>query len=181
MTINYKIDEKDFLIYQLYIASKSHRIKRKRQRSKIMIPLLYLGLGLLLLFQNKTLLAIIFFIVGFLWFIIYPLWEKQRYIKHYQSFIKENYQDRLSKTITLELHNDFILTKGNGNESKVLTTEIEEICEIPTIILLRLKGGHSFILPKEQMSNLDSVRTRLRELAIHLNINYETDEKWKWK
>jgi ABC-type multidrug transport system fused ATPase/permease subunit len=181
MTIDYKIDESDFLTHQLFVASKSERIKRKRQRSKIVVPLIYITLGLFFLFQDKISLTILFFIIGLLWFFIYPLWERRHYIKHYKSFIEEHYKDRLGRTATLEFNNDFILAKDNGSESKLLTTELEEICEISTTIFVRLKGGQSFILPKDKITDFDKVKARLKELAGHLKIKYHLDEKWEWK
>ena len=181
MTIDYKIDENDFLMHQLFVASKSDRIKKKRQRNKIILPLIYVAFGLLFLFEDKYSMTIIFFIIGLLWFFIYPLWERRHYIKHYQGFIKENYKNRLGKTTTLEFSNDFILAKDNGSESKVQTTELEEICEIPKTIFVRLKAGQSFILPKDKISNIDNVIIRLKELADYLKIKYDIDEKWEWK
>jgi len=181
MTIDYKINENDFLTHQLFLASKSDRIRKKRQRNKIVLPLIYIAFGLLFLFQDKVSLTIIFFIIGLLWFLIYPLWERRHYIKHYKGFIKENYNDRLGRIATLEFSNDYILAKDNGSESKVLTTELEEICEIPTTIFVRLKGGQSFILPKDKISEFDNLKARLKELANHLKIKYDTDEKWEWK
>lgn len=181
MTINYTTDENDFLTHQLFIASKSDRIKKKRQRSKIAGPLIYIAFGLLFLFQEKVQLAIVFFIIALLWFIFYPLWERQHYVNHYKSFIRENYKDRLGRIVTLEFSNEYILARDNGSESKVLTTEIVEICEIPTTIFVRLKGGQSFILPKDKITDLDNLKAKLKELANHLEIIYELDEKWKWK
>lgn len=181
MTIDYIIDENDFLTHQLFLASKSDRIRKKRQRSKVILPLIYIAFGLLFLFQDKVSLTIIFFIIGLLWFFIYPLWERRHYIKHYKGFIKENYKDRLGRTATLEFSNEYILAKDNGSESKVLTSELEEICEIPTTIFVRLKGGQSFILPKDRITDFDKVKARLKELADHLKIKYGTDEKWEWK
>lgn len=181
MTINYKINEKDFLAHQLFLASKSDRIKKKRLRSKIMMPLIYIAFGLLLLLQDNVSLTIMFFIIALLWFVVYPLWEKQHYINHYKSFIKENYKDRLGRVATLEFTNDYILARDNGSESKVLTTEIEEICEISSTIFIRLKGGQSFILPKDEINDIDKVKARLKELAEHLKIKYDQDEKWEWK
>ncbi len=181
MTIDYKIDENDFLTHQLFVASKSDRIKKKRQRSKLIVALIYVVFGLLFLLQDKISLAIIFFIIGILWFFIYPIWERRHYINHYKRFIRENYKDRLGRTATLEFNNEYILAKDNGSESKILTIELEEICEIPTTILVRLKGGQSFILPKDKITDFDKVKARLKELAEHLKINYETDEKWEWK
>jgi hypothetical protein len=181
MTINYKIDENDFLTHQLFVASKSERIKRKRQRSKILVPLIYIALGLLFLLQGEVTLTIIFLIIGLLWFFIYPLWEKQYYIRHYKGFIKENYKNRLDRIATLEFTNDYILAKDNGSESKVLTTELEEICEIPSTIFIRLNGGQSFILPKDKIIDFDNLKARLRELANYLKIEYTLYEKWEWK
>ena len=62
-----------------------------------------------------------------------------------------------------------------------MTTEIEEICEIPTTIFFRLKGGQSFILPKDKITDLENVKSRIKELADYLKIKYNTDEKWEWK
>jgi len=181
MTINYKIDENDFLTHQLFVASKSDRIKKKRKRNKVILPLIYVAFGLLFLFQDKVSLAIIFFFISLLWFFVYPLWERRHYIKHYKGFIKENYKDRLGRTVTLEFNNEYILAKDNGSERKILTTELEEIREIPTTIFVRLKGGQSLILPKDKITDFDKVKARLVELADHVKIKYDTDENWEWK
>ena len=181
MTINYKIDENDYLRHQLFVASKSERIKKKRLRSRILVPLIYVVLGLYLLFQSNIPLAIIIFIFGMLWFFVYPIWERRHYIKHYKGFIKENYKDKLGITATVEFENDYILAKDSGSESKILTTEIEEINEIPTTVFVRLKGGKSLILPKDKIANFDNLKARLKELANHLKIEYIIDEKWEWR
>lgn len=181
MTIDYNLDENDYLTHQLFVASKSDRIKKRRLRSKGIVPLIYIVIGLVFLFEDKFVLTISFFIFALLWFFIYPLWERQYYVKHYKGFIKDNYKARLGKSLTLDFNNDFILAKDNVSESKVLTTELKEIDEIPSLIFVRLKGGQSFILPKNKIANIDEVRLCLKELATYLQINYNIDEDWKWK
>ncbi|MDQ5930073.1 MAG: hypothetical protein QG594_1856 [Bacteroidota bacterium] len=181
MIIEYKLDEKDFLTHQLFIASRSERIRKKRQKNKIIIPLIYVAIGLMSFFQDNYSTTIIFFIVAFFWFTMYPLWERRYYKKHYQAFISENYKDKIGRTATLEFDNDFILAKENGSESKVLTKELEEINEISTTIFIRLKGGQSFILPKDKIPRVENIKARLKELATYLNIKYDIDEKWEWK
>lgn len=181
MTIEYKIDEKDFLMHQLYVASKSERIKKKRQRNKLVLPLIYAALGLLMILDNKYAMSILFFTVGLLWFLLYPLWERRHYVKHYLGFIKENYNDRIGKTGTVEFSNEFIIAKDIGSESKVLTTELEEIGEIPSTIFVRVKGGQSLILPKDKIADIDYVTTRLKEFADLWKIKYCNDDKWEWK
>ena len=170
------------MTHQLYIASTSERIRKKRRRNRIIVPLTYFALGLLIsFFDDKLDLLIVFFVIAIIWYIVYPIWERRHYIRHYRGFIKENYKDRIGRIATLEFTNDFILAKDNGSESKVLTTELEEIIEIPTTILLRLKGGQSIILPKEKISSIDILTTKLKELASHLKIRYKLDDNWKWK
>ena len=181
MIIQYSIDENDYLTHQLFVASKSERTRKKRQRSKVLVPIIYGFLGLLFFFEDNFSLAIGFFTTGLLWYFIYPAWERRRYVNHYRAFIKENHKDKNGKTGTLELSNDFLLAKDNGSEAKIMTIELEEICEIPTTIFLRLMGGQSFILPKDKIFNMENVKNRLMELSTYLNIEYNIDENWKWK
>jgi hypothetical protein len=178
MTIEYKIDESDFLIHQLFAASKSDRIKRKRQRTKVIPSLIYFAFGLFFFLKDKS---ITFLIIGLLWFFIYPLWESRHYIKHYKGYIKEVFKDRFGRSLTLMFSNDFIIAKDNGSESKVLTKDLEEIYEIPSTIFVGLKDGQAYILPKDKIANIDNVKARLKELADYLKIKYIVDEKWVWK
>ena len=83
--------------------------------------------------------------------------------------------------MTLEFDNDFIFVKEGKSESKVHTSEIMEINEILTMIFIKLKGGQSLLLPKNKIENIESLKTRLQELAVFLKINYSIDEKWAWK
>jgi hypothetical protein len=124
MTINYKIDRNDLLLHQLFLASKSERIKKKRQRNKWGVLVVYFFFGSLFLFDHSFTLGIIFFIIGLLWFFMYPIRERKRYIKHYEDFIEENYKERFDRMVSLEFSNDFIIAKDSGSESKILTTEI---------------------------------------------------------
>ncbi|NRT13934.1 hypothetical protein HNP99_000259 [Flavobacterium sp. 28A] len=182
MTLIYKIDEKDYLIYQLFTASKSDNIKKKRQKSKIMIPLIYFTFGLFYSFYNTNYaLGVIFFIISCLWYFLYPIWEKRHYIKHYKKFIAENYKDSIGREINFEIDNEFLFASSNGSESKIITTEIVEINEIPSSIFIKLKSGQSFIFPKSKIANINQVKTRLTTLAAHLNINYKDDPQWEWK
>lgn len=182
MIIEYKIDENDFLTHQLFLASKSDRIKKKRVKNKIIIPIIYLVVGIFFLVKNENrVVFILFLLVGFLWYFFYPLWERSHYISHYKNFINENYKGKVDIMATLEFNNEHIIAKDKASESKILTTEVLEIVEIPTSIYIRLKSGQSIILPKDKIANFSELRARLKELASDLNINYELDETWQWR
>ena len=181
MTVTYHVGEEDYLEHQLFIASISDRIKKKRLRAKILWPSLYIIFGLLFARDENIQPAVVFTTLGVLWFFLYPIWEKHHFRRHYQAFIKENYKDRFHKIISVEVTDNFILTSDDGSESKISTAEIEEINEIPSNIFIRFKGGQSLILPKNKISDIESIKTRLKNLALSLNIKYVIDNQWKWK
>ena len=182
MIISYQLNANDFLQYQLYTASKSDRIKKKRRRNKIIIPLIYIAVAAFYLYSNDTQGAIIFFSLGFLCFFLYSFWERRHYIKNYESFIKENYKNRFHKTIVLEIDQDFISSKDiSGSEIKIATSEIEEINEISSSLFIQLNIGNSLILPKDKIQNINEMIPFLRQLANSLNVKYNIENYWKWK
>ncbi|MFM2386952.1 MAG: hypothetical protein RL660_1709 [Bacteroidota bacterium] len=151
MTITYTIGENDYLSYQLFAASQSERIKKKRRRSRLMTPIGYIILALLFFLKGSVTISIGLLCVALLWFLVYPIWESRHYVNHYKNYIKENYHARFDKPGTLEINKDYCIAKDDASESKFLTTEIAQIQEIPSIILIALKGGQSIILPKEKI------------------------------
>lgn len=181
MIVGYEINENDFLTFQLFTASKSASIIKKRRRAQIRVPIIYLIFVVLLLLVDAYVLAGAFAVIAVLWFLFYPRWESRRYLNHYKTFIKEHYKNRSGRNATMEINDDVILTKENGSEGKLLTIELEEIVEIPTVILMRLKGGQAFVLPKDRINNLEELKSRLKELASYLKIKYSVENEWEWK
>lgn len=181
MTLQFKIDEKDYLTYQLYIASKSRQIKKKRLQNRIIFPILYTVFAIYLLIKESTIMAALFFSFGVLWYFIYPIRERKRYIKYYETFNKEFFKERFGRPMSLEISNNTIISTDEASEVKVATTDIEAINEIATLIFIKLKTGSSFLLPKDKIEGIDLLKKELTALASHLNIPYNSEEDWKWK
>jgi hypothetical protein len=181
MTIEYTLNENDLLTLQLFNASKSETIRKKRQRSRLRVPVAYAAMGLVFLFRDNLTMAIVFISIAPLWYFLYPLWERQQYIKNYKGFITDNQKDKIGKLVTLEISNDFIVGKDSGSESTVATTEVEAINEIPTAVLIRIKGGSTFIIPKDKISAFNALTNQLKELAVYRKLDYNIDNNWAWK
>lgn len=181
MTFELKIDENDYLTYQLFVASQSKTIKRKRKRNKIIVPIFYLVLGVFGFYQSYRSLGVLLCVLAVLWFFIYPLWERNNYIKHYKNFIQENYKDAFGKSAFLEISNQTIFIKDELSEAKVSTSEIQEITEIPTTIYIRMKAGKTLILPKDKIASIQELKSELIRLATVLKISYISDENWVWR
>ncbi|MGM5631740.1 YcxB family protein [Apibacter raozihei] len=182
MKIDYTIDENDFLIYQLFTASKSPKITKTRKMSKFRLPIFLIIIGVLFYFLTQIWYYLIFCsIFGLFWLLLFPKWEKNYYKKYFQIYIQENFSNIFGKTITLELTNDFLFSKEKGYENKIMTSELKEITEIPSLILIKLSNGQSLIIPKNQIPDIKLLKSHLQELASYINIDYIVNDKWKWR
>lgn len=181
MTVSCSLDENDFLTYQLFQASQSDRIIKKRWRNRVLVPVAYIVLALIGYYNTHFILFIFFAVFAVLWFFFYPYWERIRYINHYKGFIKENYKERTGKSGTVNITKDFIIASEGDNKSNISTKEIANISEISSTIFIKLKSGMSFIIPKNKVNQIEELKNYLKELTKELNVNYINEENWKWK
>lgn len=181
MTVTFNIYEKDLVTLQLFLASISDNIRKKRQKTKYMIPVFYILIAIVGVVTGQKVAAISFLTGAVLWFLFFPLWERRSYRKHFTTFIREHMKNRFENTLSIEITNDFLLTREHQNENKTPVSEIERIQEISELFLIKLKGGSTFFIPKEQITEQEELRTRLQKLARHMKIDYVIDDQWKWK
>jgi hypothetical protein len=181
MKLQYSLDEEDFLSHQLYMASKSERIQKKRMRNKWIVPGIYFVFGLFFLKDSLYTLSSVFILFSIFWVFLYPVWERKRYRKHYLNFIQDNYSERVGKTTILEFTESSILAKTDSSEAKVSVSEIKGIIELKDCIFVHLKSGSSYIIPKNKISNSKEVKHYLEDLSKKLEINYTKELNWEWK
>ncbi|MFZ9847122.1 MAG: YcxB family protein [Flavobacteriales bacterium] len=181
MTVTFKITQQNYLTFQLYLASKSQSISKKRKRTRLVVPILYSVFAISLFVLESPFLAAGFAAFAMLWFFFYPLWEKGKYVKYYQKIIQENHKSRIGVDIKIELQNDHLFTASGGTEAKISTSEIIEIVELKDLILIRLDVTQAFVIPKDQINELPAFIGELRELAKKLKVNYREELGWVWK
>ena len=78
MELKYSLEKKDYLTYQLFQASQSETVKKRRRRSWLFIPALYLVIGVLLNFLLSLSSMIIFIAFGLIWLLFYPRYSRWR-------------------------------------------------------------------------------------------------------
>lgn len=181
MTIEYKIQEKDLLTLQQFIASSSESVKKSRHKNRITVPLFYVAISIVGFILDDIVLTLLFLAVAVLWSLFFPLYERKRYLNSFTTYIDEYLKDRIVDTISIEINDDFLLEKEGENEGKTATSNIQSISDIPSLIIIRLRGGLAHAIPKEQIPDIESLKNRLQKLAAHLGINYQINEKWEWK
>ncbi len=177
MTINYKLTNSDFLEYQLYASSKSELHKKKRFRFRLIIPILYLVIGIYSASQNgKFGIGIAFILFGVLWFACYPLYSRWTHKNHFKKHIKENYKNRINKPVKIDFGTNSVNVKDFTSESRINGTELKELIETKNHFFIKLTTDVALIVPKHSIENQTEFKKRVTELGA----KYVNDLNWKW-
>ena len=181
MKINFKTNNQDIIDYQLYTASKSERITKKRKASVIRIPISFFFLSILFLLIRDYNFFIGLNIFGVLWYFLYPIILRKYYVKHYTTFVNERMKDDVNYDANIEFTKAFIFIDSKAGETKLNSTELKEVIEISTIIMIILKMGNTVIIPKMKLSNIDEFIPFLKNYSVDLSVPYKTELDWQWK
>ncbi|MBE0655227.1 MAG: YcxB family protein [Bacteroidales bacterium] len=179
--LEYQLVREDHVTFQLYIASKSERIKKKRRRTKFRLPLAYLLFAVIIYFVGEISLSLIFLLIGILWFLIYPKYEKRMYEKHYQSFVEENFKTESDPEVVIELTEEKINATDKSGNSSIKIDAITAVDEIKDYFFIKLSPGQGLILPKSKIENMIEFENWLNRVLEKYQIPKNIDLDWKWK
>ncbi|MEM8524386.1 MAG: YcxB family protein [Bacteroidota bacterium] len=176
MTIEYQLQEEDFLAFQLFTASQSRSIQQKKRKGQLFITIGSLVLASYF-YANKNLpLTIYFVLFAVVTLIFYPQYFKWRYKRHYERYIREHYAKRFGETATLEFKSDVIYSKDRIGEGTIKLSEIEKVEETAGYFFLKISSGFTLILPKTTMKDITNFKIKLTELGLSVN-NFTN---WHW-
>lgn len=177
MKLEFKINEQDFLDFQLFTASKSEKINWKKKNGWISYTAGSIALACYFYLNENNAMMVYFGLVGIVSGIFYPTYFRWRYKKHYQAHIREHYSKRFGQVETLEINNDWMITADNVSEGKIKLSEIERIDETNNHFFLKISSGHSLLIPKRELENIETVREKFKDIGFHVN----DERKWAWK
>jgi hypothetical protein len=177
MTLEYKINEQDFLDFQLFTASKSDRINKKKRNGWILLTLGSIVIAFYFFLSENIAMTIYFGLVAIVCGLFYPKYFKWRYKKHYKTYIQENYSKRFGQIEYLEINSDYIFSKDKTGEGKINLSEIERVDETDNHFFLKISTGMSLLIPKSELGNIDKLREKFKEIGLIIN----DETKWSWK
>jgi hypothetical protein len=177
MKLEYKIEEADYLAFQLYTASQAPQIAKKRVNSHIIITA---GLGLLGLIMvsvstDKT-FGLFYLILAIVAGFYYPRYFKWRYKKHYLSHIRHSYKQRIGLMVTLLINDDTMVARDKTGESTLLLSEVEGVTETSAHFFLRFTTGVSIIIPKKNEVESKALTALFNQKSIPVS----TQLSWRW-
>ncbi|MBL7966357.1 MAG: YcxB family protein [Prolixibacteraceae bacterium] len=179
--LEFQLEREDHVTFQLYIASKSERIKKNRKTTKYRVPIAYLILATIIFFVGELGLSIMFILIGILWYLFYPKYELKRYEKHYRSYVEENFKTELESMAIIEFTETVINTNDNKGNSTIKIETIKEIDEIENYFFIRLSPGLGLIIPKSKITDMSGFENWLNEIIKKYGIKRNVDLAWKWK
>ncbi|MBT4969393.1 MAG: hypothetical protein HOM80_10340, partial [Bacteroidetes bacterium] len=170
------LEKNDFLLFQLYTASKSVRIKRKKIRSWILLTLGSIFFTFYFHLDNSQFLTYYFLFCSFLVGFFFPKYFKWRYKKHYLKNIKEHYSNRFGIETTLEFTDAGIHTKDKTGESKINISEVEIVNETMYHYFIKISSGMSLIIPKSKITEPKILMKQFEKMKLSIN----KELNWKW-
>jgi purine-cytosine permease-like protein len=177
MTFEFKISEQDFLDFQLFTASKSDRINKKKRNGWLFLTIGAIVVALYFYVNHNTFLSIYSGLVAIVFGLFYPKYFKWRYKKHYKTYIKDIYSKRFGQIETIEISNDSILSKDKTGEGRINLSEIEQIDETDNHFFLKISTGISLIIPKKELNNTANLKKKFKDIGLTLN----DETNWKWE
>lgn len=177
MQIEYKIEENDFLAYQLFTASKSKRINQRKKKETYLIFFASLLLGVYFYFQSNVGLVFYCCSVAVLTLLFYSKYYNWKYKQHYKKFIQENYSNRFGEQVELSINDDFLYSKDKTGEGKIKLEEIEVINETENHFFIKISTGTSLIIPKDSLKSSTDLKSKFDSLGSKI----ETDLNWNWR
>ena len=176
MTLEFELNEQDFLDFQLFTASQSRRINKRKRNGWILVTGCFIIISVFFYSEYNVFLAVYFGIVAIISGLFYPKYFIWRHKKHYKTFIKENYSCRIGEINHIEIDDQVIFSKNKTGESTLNISEIEKIDETEKHFFVKIKGGLAYIIPKYKIQNSDEVRAKFESLRFNVN---KAIYKWK--
>ena len=175
------LDENDYLIFQLYTASKNPEVKRTRIRNWILNTVTFACLAYLFYYSNNDFLGHYFSICTGLSLSLFPFYSRWRYKRHYLKHIRNNYQNRFGEKSELEFNNDTIVTKDKSGEIIIYKSEIEEINEIKDYYFIKTRTGSTLIISKLKTDDIEKIKNEIKSMVETREIKHNIELDWKWR
>jgi hypothetical protein len=179
MTFNYHLSESDFLDYLFYSTSRSRKVQKRRALNKLILMIIYVVMGLFLFNRNGPIASAVFFVLCIPLYFFYNAFEKKQYNRHFTRFIQNHFQSLVNKPSTITFDDDTVRVIDDEDITYPVT-DIEEIHETGSLIMLQMKSGTAVLIPKAQITDLSSLTSKV-ELLEARGIPLYRNVTWKWK
>ncbi len=179
MTYTYSLDENDFLQYELYMASRNDRIKKQMTRGRVMNFIFFMSVGYFFFSGGNKILGSYFVVIGILMITVFPLYSKWRYKNYYKRQVRQSSSCRFNVPEILSVGADELAVSNDSGSMQIKISDITSVDETDRYLFLSVGQGEPIIIPKEKLSNIVDLTSRLNDI-IPESTPYTEDLQWKW-
>ncbi len=180
MTITYTLSEADYVTYQLFTASTSPAIQKKRRKVWLLITAAFVMLALLFYDTGSMFLAAMFLLYGLFTLVFYPLFARRQYLKYYQDLVRHTFYQVVNKPVQCTFSDDRLELSDELSKSTIQYRALTAIQHIPGYYYLIVRGCQYLILPKAQLADEAGVKNALTMAAAQAGIVIQQIPAWKW-
>jgi hypothetical protein len=177
----YKItlDKDDYLRFQLYMASKSKKIKKGRMQVWILTTLTFLSISFIFIANGDRIFPYVFLLISAINVIFYPIWDRRRYKKQYERLVAENIKNKLALYCEISIDSEKLTLKDERGVGEISLSEIESIIEIKEDLFIKVKNGNMLIISK-QITDYENFIQELKNASGNSDIPWIDELNWKW-
>jgi len=176
----FKAYENDFLQFHLFDDATNTGVKKGRSISYIWVIITAAFLGFITYQKiNHISVSTIEIILFAFCMCLLPSFNKWNRKNQYRKFVRETYKDNFGKLYTLSFNQDFIGLHNSSAESKIKLSDVDEVVETIKYFFVKLKTSASIIIPKEELENVDELRTELISVAGKAHAKFIFDSNWR--
>ncbi len=147
------------------ISWMSPSFRKSMRTNRYLFTILMLALAVVYLVGSNLNGTIDFCALAAIWFFGYPHYANWHYNSSTKKTVQELYQHAIDQPVTLELQENCIIEYQLDIETKASYAAIAIIVDSMEYILIRLKSGVIFVLPKSKFIDGDPFMSKLKEKA----------------
>lgn len=137
MKINYRLTTDDYLKYQLYKASFSKQMLKRKNLNRIVWAVLFLAVAIFFAIDKSWTKFGIFFVLSLLWYALHPFVSRGLIKRSFRKEIKEKFSENFEKPLSVEDKADGLHLVAMQREMIVKYSSIVEIVDV---------GSHYFVI-----------------------------------
>jgi hypothetical protein len=172
MKFTYTIDKNDLLEMHMVLFGHSQRASAGRWRIAVAYGIAFAFCAAFFGLEGNGLGVVLFGLLAVIWILLYPPYA----LRHYRRSLQTNLQAIFPFTddlpTELEVMEDCIVERQAGIETRAPFGAVVEMVETRVQVIIRLKNGVIFLVPKLRVEGVEELIGALEEIALGKGIAY---------
>lgn len=175
MKFEYKLQEPDFLEFQLFTAQQRPRFYERQKNGRMFLAMVFAAMAIYFAYSKEWGMVVYFTLFSLVLFLFYPRYFRWRQKMHYLRFVRQHYRSDYNTTESFERKGSSITIKNTTGSGELKANDFDIFIETGTHFFLYMKSGSGIIIPK---SEIDS--TEFHQELKALNVPLKQELNWAW-